>query len=84
MIAIMLTPTRVTPRMDNEVFFSGELSGRKMIAIMLTLTRVTPRMEFFFWRVVRKKMIAIMLTPTRVTPRMDNEVFFLASCPEEK
>ena len=30
MIGIMLPPTRVTPRMDNEEFFSGELSGKKM------------------------------------------------------
>ena len=28
MIATMLTPTRVTPRMDNEEYF-GELSGKK-------------------------------------------------------
>ena len=30
MIAKILMPTRVTPRMDNEEFFSGELSGKKM------------------------------------------------------
>ena len=55
----MLTPTRVTPRMDNEVF-SGELSGRKMIGAMLTPTRVTPRMDnedFFLASCPEKKWL---------------------------
>ena len=50
MIAIMLTPTRVTPRMDDEEFFFWRVVRKKMIAIMLMPTRVTPRMdneEFF-------------------------------------
>ena len=59
MIGIILTPTRVTPRMDNEeLLFFWRVVRKKMIATMLTPTRVTPRMdneEFLFWRVVRKK-----------------------------